>query len=245
MGSGPVPPPEVSVYEALQRLREGGVGVALSLDTRETYLGRTVRTQATAKWNNSIETGRDVLRAEIMIWKDGVRQQRVVSDGKTVWSYDFGRNTYSALPVDRRTGAQANTYRLNVEGALSEAVGGPAADIVRLVREIAGGGVSTHRAWVPGVRAVPGSEPWQARWAIYDLPTGQPKRVTFELSEDAEGNVWFDRLVRTGSTKVGREWRSIESVISPLAEEALPTSAAFVFIPPRNAVSVPARAVRF
>lgn len=240
----PLPPPELSVIEALQRMRDGGIGVALSLDANETHLGRTVRTQSTVKWSNSIESGREVVRAEIVVWTDGIRRQRVVSDGRTVWSYDYRRNSYSALPVDRTTGAQANTYRLNIEGALSEAVGGPTADLVRLAREIAGGGVATHRAWIPGVRPVPGKKAWQGRWAIYDLPTGQPKNVTFEIADD-EGEAWFTRVRRTGSTKVGREWRTIDETIEPLAEEALPTSAAFIFVPPRNAVSVPARAVRF
>lgn len=239
--------PEQNVQLAFEDLRTSP-SLALSLDATETYMGRAVRTQATLKWVNAIEGGRDVVRAQIVVWTDGVPVQQLVVDGRTVWNHDlrpdrFGRTRYSALPVDRATGTQSTGYRVSVETALAESVGGPVADLVRLAREIMGGGGAAHRTWIPGVRAVTATDPLHHYWAIYDLPTGNPKRVTFEIA-DVRGEPKFSRFVRTGSTRIGRDWRVLDEVIN-LDTPVDAASPVFVFSAPASAVSVPARAVRF
>ncbi|RYG41566.1 hypothetical protein EON79_20550 [bacterium] len=239
--------PELYVQEAMTDLR-ADPALALSLDATETYMGRSVRTQATLKWVNAIEGGRDVVRVQIVVWTDGTPVQQLIMDGRTVWNHDLrldraGRTRYSALPVAPATGKSPAGYLTSVETALSESVGGPVADLVRLAREIMGGGGAAHRTWIPGVRPVAGADPLHHYWAIYDLPSGNPKRVTFEIA-DVDGKARFSRFVRSGSTRIGRDWRVLDEVIS-LDTPVDAASPIFTFSAPSSAISVPARAVKF
>ncbi len=251
----PAPPaqapyPEANVRRAFARLAEAG-GISLRLDATERIGLRTTTSVATVKWLNAPPAFRDCARVEMVVWENDRMTRRIVMDGRTVWNYDPATNSYTAQTIDDGRGPKAPAgYRRNLDALLTEAAPGPTGDALRLARELLGDPMgANYRSWMPGVRPTDGG-PGAETWAIYDLPSGDAKRVTFALDPAPEGDSderpIFASLTRAATVRTGRTIRTLTETVRSLAEPLDPSNPAFVFSIPPGAVSVaPTRRVRF
>lgn len=242
---------EADILDAYTKLATSPL--ALRMDATETNGSRTTSTTAWLHWLNTADAGRDRVRIQLYIERNSLPYRRIVLDGQTIWAYDYGTNSYAAVPVDRNSGNQSTTYRDSIDRTISGLIPATVADLWRVGREIAGGSTgASYRTWMPGVDPQNGIEGYDGRWAYYDLPGATAgslsKSLVFELSEQEDGSVAFGRIHRVESSTLRGLSRSKDTVITleDPAPELLATSPEFRFQPPQNARSVaPTRFVNF
>ncbi|MER3495629.1 MAG: hypothetical protein C4320_01680 [Armatimonadota bacterium] len=213
---------EANITEAYSNLADAG---PISLRFNGSTLNGRVETQ----YSGTVRLLNDIsgTRVEIFQYKNGNPDRRLVSNGRTVWSYAFANNTYTAIRVP--SGSSSNAAR--VQEALATLVQGPAQDALRLAREVS---QRTFRPWIPGVSPVDFADPNDLR-AVYNLFGRYSRGVTFELTRDENDQVRLDALHLTSGSPIS----SSDYRVLPTPDTFEITDPAFIFVPPVNARSVP------
>jgi hypothetical protein len=88
-------------------------------------------------------------KGEINDWVNGGHTHRIVADGTTVWSYDFGRNAYTSFRYGVHAGTLPVGFRSSMLQEMTTASQGQTTFLARILREIYSGDVAQYRTWLP------------------------------------------------------------------------------------------------
>lgn len=100
------------------------------------------------RWN-PMSTG-GVVQAEIQDYVNGAPARRLCADGRTVWSYSFAQNAYSASRYGAYGGPPPEGYRSTLMDRMTMDAEGNSAYLIRFLREIFAGDSAQYRTWFPG-----------------------------------------------------------------------------------------------
>lgn len=125
----------------------------LRLQSTETYVGKTTQSTGTLKIYDDQEPTQEMLRSELLMWRNGTLLQRVVADGRKVWAHDNLRNEYSVSSYDSEPGQQRSAkYRKDLVQFLKAPTQGVSVNLILLSEQIGlGGGMSSAKDWIGGI----------------------------------------------------------------------------------------------
>lgn len=229
----------------------GGVSLALQLTQKDSIGTSVTQHDATLAWYSGQVGTRLVNKVEIVVYKNGQTTHRIVADGETVWSYEFGPNRYKSEVYDRRTGNQPQSYRADFFGLVGKNLPSVANPLWRLAVEMAYYADTRYQPWIPGIapfyRSQDQNDPYRQTHpndAIFLMPnTG--KRIEFGLSFNQQTNVWsWESLLISEPSLIKNTQRSVVTSLRPWMTQNGEVQVglndpAFKFIPPAGARAIP------
>lgn len=218
------------------------------LGTRTTSL----YSNAFFKWDPLQKNG--ISKAEINDFVDSQHSKRIVADGTILWSYDFGRNTYSTYKYGAFNGPLPENSRADMLNELTTSAQGPSVFVSRLLRETFAGDNAQYRTWMPGAQisvVTTGSvkdpvNPDRVYYAgdfdnyvIYWYGTRLKRSAAFHLTRKAQDQPWQLAEIYYSDVEPlpGSRSRWVDWGIS-VHTDALPASTNYVFVPPATARAI-------
>jgi hypothetical protein len=124
----------------------------LRLQSTESFIGQTTQSSGTLKIYDDQEPTTEMLRSELLMWRNGALLQRVVADGRRVWAHDNLRNEYSVSSYDSEPGQQRSSkYRKDLLQFLKLPTQGVSTHLVTMAEQIGLAGISNVKDWIGGV----------------------------------------------------------------------------------------------
>lgn len=206
---------EIPLQAALQNLR-GNNDLFLRLQGLESLDGKAVHSITGDLYWSANPTGNvPCTKVELLEYKDGSLQHRIVGDGTVAWEYNLATYELGTGRYGRFDGTVAPNYGRDLLAFLqSQSFGRNGAFNVRLIRQIYGDAQATYQSWLPGT--IPFDK--QLGGGVHDLiySVGNPVRrsITFHLTTDQLGDElssidYFDQSYQ------GRAVKTVQWTLTP------------------------------
>lgn len=176
------PQGDAAVQAALANLRqETSVFLQMQgeVETGRKPLNKKEMIECDAYWQ---ESGPRNVQSEVLEYRAGELQTRLVADGRTVWNYNLVAHEYRSANYRGYYAQESNP----IDGALSllrEDASHVGAHTTRLLEQTYGGAAATFQTWIPGatVKTVPDPQVPAMIDVIYSLGTPVRRQATFKI----------------------------------------------------------------
>jgi hypothetical protein len=191
-------------------------------------------------------------KSEINDWVNSGHTHRIVADGITVWSYDFGHNTYTSFRYGLHAGAPPKNFRTDMLQEMTTASQSQTTFLARILREVYSGDFAQYRTWLPMANVTTvakGSPPMPDPvittrtytgddlnyYIVYTYSTRPQRSSAFHFTRKDMAAPWdLSDIYYADRTTMRTGTRTVDWKVS-IYRGTLPTSTNYLFQPPSNA----------
>lgn len=249
---GELNPDEKNIGMAFSLLRQEKE-VMFELDGTDQMGSRTTNFYSNAYFQWDPNNPDAFAKSEINDFVNNVHTHRIVGDGQTLWSYDFGQNAYSAFNYGAYSGAPPEGFRTNLLQEMASSSKGPTIFLARMLREIFAGTNAQYTPWLPMATVtyiVKGSVPMtdpvatnrtyagddQNSFVVYTYATRPQRSAAFHLVRSSItdpwslGEIYYADLQKLSAANTRfLDWKIVVRTVP------FPANATYIFKPPTTA----------